>query len=338
MQITISVKGWGHLRPRKDIICIILILVWRMELILSIEYDLKDRIFEDLTVINRVYIDTKKKNQKYWLCKCSCGEEKISTTYELLSGKSKRCVKCSNRLRRASLTKNIDGKKFGRLTVIRSLFDESKPQVECICDCGNKVILNRHDVITNHTKSCGCLQKEKASTARKRDWHGVISDYGIKFVNEYSVNNNGQSIWECTCGLCGNTFYDIPTRIMNGHVTSCGCRKRSSKEQFIEKILIYNNIPYKRQYSFDNCIYKYKLKFDFVIFKNDEVFYLIEYDGMQHFIPIDYYGGTAQYDIRKKRDDIKNEYCKRNNINLLRLPYTLTDDEIKDKIIHIMNP
>ena len=47
----------------------------------------------------------------------------------------------------------------------------------------------------------------------------------------------------------------------------------------------------------------------------------IEYDGKQHFEPIKHYGGDIAFAELKKRDEIKNEYCKANNITLLRIPY-----------------
>lgn len=52
------------------------------------------------------------------------------------------------------------GKKFGRLTVLRTVRKSfNKPQsfthYECICDCGNKVITS-----LINARSCGCLQRE----------------------------------------------------------------------------------------------------------------------------------------------------------------------------------
>ena len=53
----------------------------------------------------------------------------------------------------------------------------------------------------------------------------------------------------------------------------------------------------------------------------------MEYDGKQQFFPVDFSGKNPEkakenFEINKIRDNIKNEYCKENNINLLRIPYT----------------
>ena len=47
----------------------------------------------------------------------------------------------------------------------------------------------------------------------------------------------------------------------------------------------------------------------------------IEYDGQQHYKPIEKFGVEKAFEKTKFRDVIKNNYCKDNNINLLRIPY-----------------
>jgi hypothetical protein len=47
----------------------------------------------------------------------------------------------------------------------------------------------------------------------------------------------------------------------------------------------------------------------------------IEYDGIQHFESVDYFGGELGFINTQMRDNIKNEYCKNNNIKLIRIPY-----------------
>ena len=66
---------------------------------------------------------------------------------------------------------------------------------------------------------------------------------------------------------------------------------------------------------------------------------LIEYDGDQHFKPIKYFGGEEKYNILKNNDEIKNEYCKTHKINLIRIPYTFSENDVKDTILNIIqNP
>jgi hypothetical protein len=47
----------------------------------------------------------------------------------------------------------------------------------------------------------------------------------------------------------------------------------------------------------------------------------IEYDGEQHFKPIDFFGGESSYNKQKLNDEKKNYYCFIKKYNLLRIPY-----------------
>lgn len=46
-----------------------------------------------------------------------------------------------------------------------------------------------------------------------------------------------------------------------------------------------------------------------------------EYDGRQHYEPIDFFGGVRGLQKTQKRDSIKNELCKNNDIVLIRIPH-----------------
>jgi hypothetical protein len=63
---------------------------------------------------------------------------------------------------------DLNGKRFGRLTVISKSEEHNKyGQVIwlCKCDCGNEIIATTGDLNRGHVKSCGCLQKEKVIQA-----------------------------------------------------------------------------------------------------------------------------------------------------------------------------
>ena len=301
--------------------------------------DITGKRFGKLVVIEMLYGE-KNNNGKYITkcrCKCDCGNEIIKNIKSLKDTIYSSCG-CANReIMQKSNGINIDGKKFGRLTVMETYWDKSPIKVKCKCDCGTIKILRKSDVQSGHTLSCGCLQSEEASKNEK-DWSGYISEYGVKAIKKIEKNNKNQWIWEFECPICNKTFTSLPIKVATGHTTSCGCRVQSSKEQLISKYLKDNNIQYIPQYSFDDCKNKYKLKFDFAIIRNDKVFYLIEYDGKQHYTPIDFYGGVDSFYRILERDKIKNDYCKNNNIPLLRLKYDLTDNEIIKKIANIIYP
>lgn len=64
------------------------------------------------------------------------------------------------------MRRDIIGERFGRLVVLRKVEDKvypkgyKKPQYECECDCGKKIIAVRGNLLTGNTTSCGCYKKE----------------------------------------------------------------------------------------------------------------------------------------------------------------------------------
>lgn len=271
----------------------------------------------------------------YCSCKCDCGNTVMAAACKLKTGAKQSCG-CDSRERRSmAYRKDIVGKKFNRLVVIESLYGS---KVKCMCDCGNYIEASTTDVLSGHTRSCGCLQKENASRAVTKDFTGVISTRGVMMLHRHSKNKTGQWLWECECGLCGKHFVALPAKVINGHISSCGCRKQSSREQYIEHILVRENIDFQRQYTTPACRDKQALLFDFAIFDEGKLYALIEYDGQQHFKAVDLFGGEDGLSRRRRRDKIKNEFCDKNKIALYRLPYTMSDAEIEKLLMSIIYP
>lgn len=296
--------------------------------------DLTGKKFENLIVLYRgedIIQDGKRRRVK-WHCLCNCGKE-----FDVISDNLKRrpnmtCNECAKKIRGESQRKNSVGNKYGKLTILEILPSSGATKVRCMCDCGSEYIGCQADIVSGHTKSCGCLHKEVTSKTNTKDWTGNISEYGIEFLYQDCMNDKGQWLWKCRCGICGNLFTALPAKVNNGHITSCGCRVQSSGEEYVECVLKEFNFDFIPQYKFDDCKFKYILRFDFALIKNDKVLGLIEYDGKQHFEPIAFFGGEDGFKESKERDQIKDTYCKLHNIPLLRLPYTLSTDEIKTKI------
>lgn len=61
--------------------------------------------------------------------------------------------------------KDLTGKKFGKLIVIKRSYPNSKTNHSrwlCKCECGNEKIINQTSLVTGNTKSCGCLRFGKS--------------------------------------------------------------------------------------------------------------------------------------------------------------------------------
>lgn len=97
----------------------------------------------------------------------------------------------------------------------------------------------------------------------------------------------------------------------------------SKGEKAVENVLQDLNIVYLPQYTFSDCRDKNTLPFDFYL---PDLNKCIEYDGQHHYYPVTFNGVSEErakenHLITIKHDEIKNQYCKNNNIELLRIPY-----------------
>lgn len=297
--------------------------------------DLTGQKLGKLMVLGRApsKIDASGRPRTMWRCKCDCSNNTVIVSGDYL--KRSECPSCGCEATKSRKEKNREnniGEKFGRLTIVDIIWDDKRSLAVCKCDCGNDYTGAKSDITTGHTKSCGCLQSEMASITNTKDWSGHISESGVEFVRQDHMNNKGQWVWECKCPICGVSFYELPAKVNNGHTTSCGCRTQSFGESYIEFLLENINAEFVQQYIFKDCKNINSLRFDFAIFYKNSLVGLIEYDGKQHFKPIDFFGGQIGFELTKKRDEIKNAYCFEHNIPLLRIPYTYSMDEIKKEL------
>lgn len=223
---------------------------------------------------------------------------------------------------RLDRSKNLSGQKFNNLLVLFRVDGPSRRSLWlCLCDCGKLVVVSAHALKQERTQSCGCLQG--------------LNLIGCRFskllvLEKVFINGIGNGTWKCLCD-CGNIVYVTTNHLTSGHTKSCGCLK-SIGEQTIINILTENNIPFETQKIFDNCKNpetNYLLKFDFYINNN----FLLEYDGEQHF-QVRGWNTKENFEKVKKLDEYKNNWCKKNNIHLKRIPYwdinQITIDNIMD--------
>lgn len=290
--------------------------------------------------INKLTINNLFKNEKkqlYANCTCECGNNKDIYFHNIRKGftKSCGCGEKASRFGRKHSDDSIVGKKFGRLTIIEDSGErESNGSVlwKCQCDCGNITYSNSSNLKRGHTTSCGCAKQDFIEST-KIDIIG--RKFGFLTVLEEVFNDSyKRRMVKCKCD-CGNETICAVTDLTTGHSMSCGCMCKSKGEMSIENLLKEFNIQYESQKRFKYCKNKKKLPFDFYLPTYN---LCIEYQGEQHYKPVEYWGGIEKFKVYKQNDSIKKKYCEDNKIHLLCLPYTLTNDEIKSKIINILNP
>lgn len=143
---------------------------------------------------------------------------------------------------------------------------------------------------------------------------------------------------------CENEFETTIESLLGNKTYSCPiCSKKQSKlESKVETELKRMNKVFKKQIKFNDCKNKRALPFDFAVYDkvNGNILSLIEVDGQQHFKPTRFNGiddnrATATYLYTRKNDEIKNCYCKMNNIKLIRISYIdIMNNEYKNILIN----
>jgi len=113
--------------------------------------DLVDQKFDDLTVKEAAGKD--EKNNRLWLCECTCGNTILATSYALRSGRKKNC----------GCKQSLINQKFGDLTVkkVTATSTWGLKILLCECVCGNTIKVSSETLKSGLKTNCGCKQKEQ---------------------------------------------------------------------------------------------------------------------------------------------------------------------------------
>lgn len=174
----------------------------------------------------------------------------------------------------------------------------------------------------HHHLSGSC--PENISLSARKTTKKFIIESNLAHDNKYNydkteyIRNQVKVI--ITCPIHGD-FKQNPL----SHIQGCGCPNchESKGEKEIAKFLDKNNITYDRQHKFSDCRNTYELPFDFYI---PQIRTCIEFDGQQHYEPMEFFGGVKAYEALKINDKIKSDYCEEEYINLIRIKYTDFDN------------
>lgn len=244
------------------------------------------------------------------------------------------CKKCSTKSKKHISNKN----EYSRLFIEKSKKIHNNKYDYSLVEYKNartkvKIICPEHGIFEQnpdtHLKGHNCL---KCSITINSDNQTYDNNTFIKKAISIHSNNYDYSKTnyirskEKVLIICPEHgyFYQMPYN----HLLGKGCKKcnESKGEKIIRCYLEENLIRFESEKSFEECKNIKKLRFDFYL---PEYNLCIEYDGIQHFKPLEFWGGNEALLERKKCDLIKTDFCISNNINLLRINYK---ENIKNKL------
>lgn len=208
-------------------------------------------------------------------------------------------------------------------------YKNQNSKIKLQCECGEifestyrKLRENNYDT---KCKKCRTKErKEKIINNTKEDFIQYINNTGEYQIISYNGSHNNCKL---RCLHCGKEFEIRPDSFKSG--SRCKCNSLSRGERKITQFLKENKFNFEHEYSFNDLvgINGGRLRFDFAIFENNELKYLIEYNGIQHYNIDNYLNHSSGfYDYRMEHDQMKIDYCKKNNIKLIIIKYDEYDE------------
>jgi hypothetical protein len=275
--------------------------------------------------------------------KCECGNP-FKTTFRTFKNNNKHhCDECGKKIARGKLEKQSskkfiyeDVRKFFEdhgCTLLSNEYKNCDSKLDYICNCGEKSQITFYKFKKGQRcKSCGGKKAgEWTQVGIQDEVEKYLGDRGYYMKYKY-VNNRIKLDLICPNGHNPRISW---SNFKKGRRCSF-CAEKSYGNKQIADFLEESEIAYEREVAFDECAYKKKLPFD--IFIENKI--LIEYDGRQHFEPVDFGNKGQEWAIdyfayNLKRDQIKNEFCVKNKIPLIRIPHWEFDN-IETILNHVL--
>ena len=260
-------------------------------------------------------------------CEClNCGNVWDAVPKEMTGKKLRGCPRCGiskrNESRRISNKEFLDKLEIahnGNIVALEN-YVNAKTKIKFKCLKDGYIWKSEPYRVMNGT---GCPMCTNHIKKTEDDFIQMLSERNpdVELVSKY------KSMHERALFKCKVCNYEWETSVSHRVRDNSGCPKCALKmskgETIIYNYLKQNNIEFKKEATFKDCRDKNPLPFDFYL-PNQNI--CIEYDGIQHYRPIDFGNGTYtdvndNFIITQKHDKIKNEYCKQNNITLIRISY-----------------
>ena len=239
-----------------------------------------------------------------------------------LTGNPK-CPFCNGTYKRSNVTDEMFKQDIAKISPnikILGKYKKRKSPVQCQCKIDGNIWMETPDDLYRG-RGCPECKKEKLREMyqfSKDEILEKLNSVNPKSTYEIPFYQNVNSIVKCKCPDCGN-FWE--TQIINIIYSKSGCPScNSSKgEKEIRRYLEENHIRFEEQKKFEDCRgHKRPLPFDFYL---EDYKMLIEFQGIEHYKSIPFFGGDESFENRKALDGIKKDYAINNGYKFLEISY-----------------
>lgn len=225
-------------------------------------------------------------------------------------------------------------------TLLSTEYINARKKLKFRCKCGKEFErtldnLKRRDIVlcsscSSHLKETSDYTRAKLSKLRQKPIEEVIglveNQMKCKYIKRYTKKGTHSTVIVFKCSTHG-----IQEAYWTNLVKRKGCplcnefNKQNSKGMLsVENWLKENNIQFIKEMRFPDCKDKRRLPFDYWLSDKN---ICIEVDGRQHYEKA-YFGNIDEIKAEKAliytqiHDEIKTNYCRDNNIGLIRIPHT----------------
>lgn len=278
---------------------------------------LQPNIFKDVKILEE-YRGVNEKLKCY--CKRCNTYFTISPTNLYKGATHKNCkLRLSNEEFKTKLYKEF--KDFDKYLILVSDYKGRHKDIKVKCKKCNRIFTTTPGRLYENKKCLFCYGTPKKTT---QSYYMECLNKGLDLPIEDYINDTSKIKHKCS--KCGYIYKQIPSNHLQGN--GCPRCKDSKGESLIKNYLDEHSIEYIPQKTFGDLKDKTYLSYDFYLPKYR---LLIEYQGVQHFKSVKYFGGKKQFEKQQYHDKLKREYAKNNDYKLLEIPYKVnTKNKIKE--------
>ena len=265
-----------------------------------------------------------------------CGKEKTMTlhNYNIITKngmKQYRCRNCfleSKIIKYSDIVKDMEDSEYKLLTPEKD-FVNGNTYIKYLCPIHGEHKMRASNFHNGkRCPECSYIKLRQKFSFDKETVYNIIKDLGGKLLNKDDYINNSTQNLQIICPRCHKNVIITSLKHFQQHGGQVchDCRgKESIGEQKIRTWLEDKEINFTQEMTFPDCKDLNLLRFDFYLPDQNTI---IEFDGEQHFKEKHYFNfcnkeyNNSITSYTKYHDFLKNEYCKSNSINLIRIPYT----------------
>lgn len=228
----------------------------------------------------------------------------------------------------------INNKNFpDNIEVLGEYVNDSTPILVKCTKCGREWKVEPNKLL--HGRKCANCNKEARLEIKRKEFHNHIENQW-KDITLTSKYMGAKSPISYICHKCGKEYTVSHAGNLWKRRPPCPTCNKSIHENEIAEWLDLYGIEYIRECIFHKCRHIDNLKYDFYL---PEYNMVVEYQGEQHFFPVNFKGGdydaTVDFELNQIRDEIKRKYCKAHSIRMIEIPY-FDQDKINEILSELL--